>query len=169
MIRTSEPDTELSADDAVRNYKRLAEVEQAFRSLKSIDLLVRPMRQRTEAHVRAHIFVCLLAYYIHWHLKRAWAPLWYGDQQLPADRATRDPVAPAKPSASAKRKKATHRTADDVPVYSFGTLLAELATRCRHTCVPASGLAEATFTKLTDATPLQTKAFRLSGLKPTSH
>ncbi len=169
VIRTSEPDTELSADDAVRNYKRLAEVEQAFRSLKSIDLLVRPIRHRTEAHVRAHIFVCLLAYYIQWHLKRAWAPLLYEDEQLPADRATRDPVAPAKPSASAKRKKATHRTADDVPVHSFGTLLAELATRCRHTCVPASGLAEATFTKLTDATPLQTKAFRLLGLKPTSH
>jgi transposase len=169
VIRTSEPDTELSADDAVRNYKRLAEVEQAFRSLKSIDLLVRPIRHRTEAHVRAHIFVCLLAYYIQWHLKRAWASLLYEDEQLPADRATRDPVAPAKPSVSAKRKKATHRTADDVPVHSFGTLLAELATRCRHTCMPASGLAEATFTKLTDATPLQTKAFRLLGLKPTSH
>ena len=169
VIRTSEPDTELSADDAVRNYKRLAEVEQAFRSLKSIDLLVRPIRHRTEAHVRAHVFVCLLAYYIQWHLKRAWAPLLYGDEQLPADRATRDPVAPAKPSASAKRKKATHRTADDVPVHSFGTLLAELATRCRHTCLSASGLAEAAFTKLTDATPLQTKAFRLLGLKPASH
>jgi len=169
VIRTSESDTELSADDAVRNYKRLAEVEQAFRSLKSIDLLVRPIRHRTEAHVRAHIFVCLLAYYIQWHLKRAWASLLYEDEQLAADRATRDPVAPAKPSASAKRKKATHRTADDVPVHSFGTLVAELATRCRHTCVPASGLAEATFTKLTDATPLQTKAFRLLGLKPTSH
>lgn len=169
VIRTSEPDTELSADDAVRHYKRLAEVEQAFRSLKSIDLLVRPIRHRTEAHVRAHILVCLLAYYIQWHLKRAWASLLYEDEQLPADRATRDPVAPAKPSASAKRKKATHRTVDAVPVHSFGTLVAELATRCRHTCVPAGGLAEATFTKLTDATPLQTKAFRLLGLKPASH
>jgi transposase len=169
VIRTSEPDTELSADDAVRNYKRLAEVEQAFRSLKSIDLLIRPIRHRTEAHVRAHIFVCLLAYYIQWHLKRAWAPLLYEDEELSADRATRDPVAPAKPSASAQRKKATHRTADDAPVHSFDTLVAELATRCRHTCVPAGGLAEATFTKLTDATPLQTKAFRLLGLKPASH
>jgi transposase len=169
VIRTSEPETELSADDAVRNYKRLAEVEQAFRSLKSIDLLVRPIRHRTEDHVRAHIFVCLLAYYVQWHLKRAWAPLLFEDEQLPADRATRDPVAPAGPSASAKRKKATHRTADDVPVHSFGTLLAELATRCRHTCVPAASSVEATFTKLTDATPLQTKAFRLLGLKPASH
>jgi transposase len=169
VIRTSEPETELSADDAVRNYKRLAEVEQAFRSLKSIDLLVRPIRHRTEDHVRAHVLVCLLAYYVQWHLKQAWAPLLFEDEQLPADRATRDPVAPAQPSASAKRKKATHRTADDLPVHSFATLLAELATRCRHTCVPAGGSLEATFTKLTDATPLQTEAFRLLCLKPASH
>ena len=169
VIRTSEPETELSADDAVRNYKRLAEVEQAFRSLKSIDLLVRPIHHRTEDHVRAHVLVCLLAYYVQWHLKQAWAPLLFEDEQLPADRATRDPVSPAEPSASARRKKATHRTADDLPVHSFGTLLAELATRCRHTCVPAGGSVEATFTKLTDATPLQTEAFRLLGLKPASH
>jgi transposase len=169
VIRTSEPETELSADDAVRNYKRLAEVEQAFRSLKSIDLLVRPIHHRTKDHVRAHVLVCLLAYYVQWHLKQAWAPLLFEDEQLPVDRATRDPVSPAEPSASAKRKKATHRTADDLPVHSFGTLLAELATRCRHTCVPAGGLVEATFIKLTDATPLQTEAFRLLGLKPASH
>jgi transposase len=169
VIRTSEPETELSADDAVRNYKRLAEVEQAFRSLKSIDLLVRPIHHRTKDHVRAHVLVCLLAYYVQWHLKQAWAPLLFEDEQLPVDRATRDPVSPAEPSASAKRKKATHRTADDLPVHSFATLLAELATRCRHTCVPAGGLVEATFIKLTDATPLQTEAFRLLGLKPASH
>jgi transposase len=169
VIRTSEPETELSADDAVRNYKRLAEVEQAFRSLKSIDLLVRPICHRTEDHVRAHIFVCLLAYYVQRHLKQAWAPLLFEDEQLPVDRATRDPVLPAEPSASAKRKRVTHRTADDLPVHSFGTLLAELATRCRHTCAPAAGSVEATFTKLTDATPLQIEAFRLLGLKPASH
>ena len=169
VIRTSQPDEELSAEDTVRNYKRLAEVEQAFRSLKSIDLLVRPIHHRTEDHVRAHVFICLLAYYVQWHLKQAWAPLLFEDEQLPLDRATRDPVAPAQPSASVNRKKTTHRTADGLPVHSFGTLLAELATRCRHTCVPAGGSAEATFTKLTNATPLQTEAFRLLGLKPASH
>ena len=169
VIRTSQPDEELSAEDTVRNYKRLAEVEQAFRSLKSIDLLVRPIHHRTEDHVRAHVFICLLAYYVQWHLKQAWAPLLFEDEQLPLDRATRDPVAPVQPSASVNRKKATHRTADGLPVHSFGTLLAELATRCRHTCVPAGGSAEATFTKLTNATPLQTEAFRLLGLKPASH
>jgi transposase len=169
VIRTSQPDEELSAQDTVRNYKRLAEVEQAFRSLKSIDLLVRPIHHRTEDHVRAHVFICLLAYYVQWHLKQAWAPLLFEDEQLPLDRATRDPVASAQPSASVNRKKATHRTADGLPVHSFGTLLAELATRCRHSCVPAGGSAEATFTKLTNATPLQTEAFRLLGLKPASH
>lgn len=169
VIRTSEPASELSADDAVRDYKRLAQVEQAFRSLKSIDLLVRPIHHRTEEHVEAHIFVCLLAYYVQWHLKRAWAPLLFEDEELPRDRATRDPVAPAEPSASAKRKKATHSTADGFPVHSFGTLLAELATRCRHTCVPAAGPTDVAFTKLTDVTAFQAEAFRLLGLKPASH
>lgn len=169
VIRTSEPVSGLSADDAVRDYKRLAEVEQAFRSLKSIDLLVRPIHHRTEDHVRAHIFVCLLAYYIQWHLKRAWAPLLFEDEELPRDRAVRDPVAPAEPSASAKWKKATHRTADEFPVHSFRTLLAELATRSRHTCMPAGGSTEVTFTKLTDVTEFQAEAFRLVGLKPASH
>lgn len=169
VIRTSEPASELSADDAVRNYKRLAEVEQAFRSLKSIDLLIRPIHHRTEDHVRGHIFVCLLAYYVQWHLKRAWAPLLFADEELPQDRAVRDPVAPAAPSASARRKKATHRTADGFPVHSFRTLMAELATRSRHTCVPAGAATEAAFTKLTDVTPLHAEAFRLAGLKPASH
>ena len=169
VIRTSEPAPELSADDAVRNYKRLAEVEQAFRSLKSIDLLIRPIHHRTEDHVRAHICVCLLAYYIQWHLKRAWAPLLFEDEELPRDRAVRDPVAPAAPSASTQRKKATHRTVDGLPVHSFRTLMAELATRSRHTCVPARGTQEAAFTKLTDVTSLQAEAFRLARLKPASH
>lgn len=169
VIRTSEPASKLSADDAVRNYKRLAEVEQAFRSLKSIDLLIRPIHHRTEDHVRGHIFVCLLAYYVQWHLKRAWAPLLFADEELPQDRAVRDPVAPAAPSASARRKKATHRTADGFPVHSFRTLMAELATRSRHTCVPSGAAGEAEFTKLTDVTPLHAEAFRLAGLKPASH
>jgi len=169
VIRTSEPASGIAAEDVVRDYKRLAGVEQAFRSLKSIDLLIRPIHHRTEDHVRAHIFVCLLAYYVQWHLKRAWAPLLFEDEELPRDRAVRDPVAPAEPSAAAKRKKATHRTADEFPVHSFRTLISELATRSRHTCVPAGGATEATFTKLTDVTPFQAEAFRLVGLKPASH
>jgi transposase len=166
VIRTSEPKEELSAEDAVRSYKRLSEVEQAFRSLKGLELLVRPIRHRTEDHVRAHIFVCLLAYYVQWHMKRAWAPLLFEDEELPADRTVRDPVAPAEPSPSVRRKKLTHRTAKGFPVHSFRTLLEELATRSRHTCIPAGSSPGNTFTKLTDAAPLHTEAFRLLGLKP---
>ncbi len=169
VIRTNEPQKRLSAEDAVRNYKRLAEVEQAFRSLKGLDLLVRPIHHRTEDHVRAHIFVCLLAYYIQWHMKRAWAPLLFEDEELSMARVERDPVLPAKPSDSVQRKKATHRTADGLPVHSFRTLMTELATRCRHTCLPAGVSSEHTFTKLTDPTPLQREAYCLLGLRPAPH
>jgi len=166
VIRTSEPKEGLSAEDAVRSYKRLSVVEQAFRSLKSLELLIRPIRHRTEDHVRAHLFVCLLAYYVQWHIKRAWAPLLFEDEELPADRTVRDPVAPAKPSSSVRRKKSTHRTAKGFPVHSFDTLLKELATRSRHTCMTADTSPGSTFTKLTEADPLHTEAFRLLGLKP---
>src|SRR5450756_1927779 len=97
VIRTSVPAGHLSAADAVRHYKGLARVERAFRCLKGIDLRVRPIHHRTEAHVRAHIFLCLLAYYVEWHLRQAWAPLMFADEALETDRQTRDPVAPATP------------------------------------------------------------------------
>jgi len=169
VIRTGEPQEQLSAQDAVRSYKRLAEVEQAFRSLKSLDLLIRPIYHRSEDHVRAHIFVCLLAYYVQWHLKRAWAPLLFEDEDLPAARARRDPVLAAEPSDSVQRKKAAHRTLDDLPVHSFRTLLAELATRSRHTCLTAGASPEHTFSKLTHPTALQREAYRLLGLRPADH
>ena len=169
VIRTGEPPEQLSAEDAVRSYKRLAEVERAFRSLKSLDLLIRPIHHRSEDHVRAHIFVCLLAYYVQWHLKRAWAPLLFEDEDLPAARARRDPVLAAQPSDSVQHKKAVHRTADDLPVHSFRTLLAELATRSRHTCLTAGASPEHTFSKLTAPTPLQREAYRLLGLRPANH
>jgi len=166
VIRTSQPKEELSAEDAVRSYKRLSEVEQAFRSLNSLDLLVRPIRHRTEDHVRACVFICLLAYYVQWHMKRGWAPLLFEDEELAADRAVRDPVAPAEPSPSVQRKKSTHRTVKGFPVHSFRRLLEELATRSRHVCIPAGDSSGSTFTKLTDADPLHAEAFRLLGLKP---
>src|SRR5450756_2068372 len=106
VIRTSVPAGQLSAADAVRHYKGLARVERAFRCLKGIDLRVRPIHHRTEAHVRAHIFLCLLAYYVEWHLRQAWAPLMFADEALETDRQTRDPVAPATPSPAVRRKKA---------------------------------------------------------------
>jgi len=164
VIRTSEPKKGLSAEDAIRNYKRLAEVEQAFRSLKGIELQVRPIYHRNPDRVRAHLVVCMLAYYVQWHLKRAWAPLLFEDQELPIDRLRRDPVAPAEPSNSVTRKKATHQTPSGLPVQSFATLLQHLATLCRNTCRIATDPVGTTFDQLTDPDPLQAEALRLLDL-----
>ena len=184
ILRTSEPRERLSAADTVRSYKSLSQVERAFRTLKGVDLLIRPIRHRTADHVRAHIFLCLLAYYVEWHMRRALAPLLFDDEELEHDRQTRDPVAPARPSASARRKKATRKTADGLEVHSFETLLAALATRCRNTCrVGLSGVRPIAngktkeelldsasvnihYEELTEPTPLQTKALQLLGLFP---
>jgi transposase len=135
VIRTSEPVERLKAADTVRSYKRLALVEQSFRCLKGIDLLVRPIHHRTPERVRAHILLCLLAYYVEWHLRQAWEPLLFEDEELVVDRNRRDPVAPAKASESARLKKKTHLTPDGLPVQSFRTLLAHLGTRCRNRCL----------------------------------
>jgi len=164
VIRTSEPAERLSAADTVRNYKRLGQVEQAFRSLKTVDLHVRPIYHRLDDRVRAHIFVCLLAYYVEWHLRQAWAPLLFEEEELEARRVERDPVAPAEPSDSAQRKKLTHQTEDGLPAHSFATLLRELATRCRNTCQLASAPSGTTFFQVTERTPLQAKAFKLLDL-----
>src|SRR6202007_578881 len=101
VIRTSESVERLSAADTVRSYKSLAQVERAFRTLKGVDLLIRPIRHRTEDRVPAHIFLCMLAYYLEWHLRRAWAPLLFEDEERREERKHRDPVLPAKPSSSA--------------------------------------------------------------------
>ncbi len=164
VIRTSEQPARLSAADTVRCYKSLAQVERAFRCWKGVDLRVRPIYHRIPDRVRAHIFVCLLAYYVEWHLRQALAPLLFEDEHLEADRRRRDPVAPAQPSAAARRKKATKRTAEGLPVQSFSTLLAELATRCQNTCRVASAAPQASFQQLTVPTPLQKRAFELLGL-----
>ena len=159
VIRTSEPQQRLCAEESVRCYKLLANVEQAFRSLKS-QLKVRPIHHRIDDRVRAHILICLLAYYVQWHLKRAWAPLLFEEEDLSADRGRRDPVAPAEPSAKTQRKKAARQTADHLPVHSFDTLIQELGTRCRNTCLLASDLSHS-FQQLTDMTSLQAEAFKL--------
>jgi transposase len=164
VVRTSEPKSRCSAEDTVRRYKSLAQVERAFRSLKGVDLRIRPIHHRTEDHVRAHIFLCMLAYYVEWHMRRALAPLLFDDEELRRDRARRDPVAPAESSASAQAKKISRLTADGLPVQSFQTLLRNLATRCRNTCRIPSDTSGATFQQLTEATPLQARALQLLGL-----
>jgi transposase len=161
VIRTGEPAARLTAADGVRSYKRLALVEQAFRCLKGIDLLVRPIHHRTADRVRAHILLCVLAYYVEWHLRRAWGPLLFEDEELAEDRRRRDPVAPARASGSARQKKETHATSGELPVQSFRTLLAHLATQCRNTCVVSSAPDQATFRQVTEADALQAEALRL--------
>jgi transposase len=164
VVRTSEPKKRLSAGDTVRGYKRLVDVEQVFRCLKSADLRVRPIHHRAEDRVRAHILLCMLAYYVQWHLKRAWEPLLFEEEDLATTRRQRDPVAAAEPSAKVQRKKSTLRTAAGLPAQSFATLLRALGTRSRQTCQVASDPSGSTFEQLTDATPLQAEAFRLLDL-----
>ena len=161
VIRTSEPAARLSAADGVRSYKRLALVEQAFRCLKGIDLLVRPIHHRTADRVRAHILLCLLASYVEWYLRQAWEPLLFEDEELAVDRQRRDPVAPAHASESARLKKKTHLTSGGLPVQSFRTLLAHLGTRCRNTCVVTADPHQTTFRQVTEADALQVEALRL--------
>jgi len=167
VIRTSEPKERLSAEDAVRSYKSLSQVERAFRCLKGIfDVLVRPIRHRTAERVPAHFFLCLLAYYVEWHMRRALAPILFEDEKLPEERKRRDPILPAEPSESAKQKKATHQTADGLPVHSFETLMAELATRGRVTYRLKSEDLNLTFKQVPDLTPVQVRAHELLGLLP---
>ena len=132
MLRTSEPADRLPTAAVVRRYKDLTRVERAFRSLKTVDLHIRPIRHRVESRVRAHLFLCLLAYYVHWHLRQALAPLLFDDEDLEAERARRDPVLAAQPSDSAKRKKRKRLTEDGLPLQSLETLMAHLGTRARH-------------------------------------
>lgn len=160
IVRTSQSKSQLSAEDAVRKYKSLAIVERAFRCLKGVDLLVRPIHHRTENHVRAHVFVCMLAYYVEWHLRQALAPLLFHDEELDTNRVKRDPVAKAQPSESVRRKKHTRVGDDGLPLHSFQTLLADLATRCRNTAHVKSENAH-TLQLLTELSPLQTRAFQL--------
>jgi transposase len=161
VIRTSEPRSRLSAEDTVRSYKHLAQVEQAFRCLKGVDLLVRPIRHRDEQRVRAHLFLCMLAYYVEWHMRQALAPLLFDDEQLPRDRATRDPVAPAQPSACAQRKKIKRVSSEGHLIHSFETLLVELATLCRNRSRIKSDPNSIPFDHFTEPTPLQQRAFQL--------
>ena len=162
IIRTSEPSDRISAADVVRTYKLLAQVEQAFRCMKGIDIRVRPIFHRTEDHVRAHFFLCMLAYYVEWHMRRALAPLLFQDEAVPVDRQVRDPVAKPETSTSAKAKKSRKMTPDGLPVHSFQTLLGHLATMTRITM--RIGDTDATYDQYSQPTPVQQKAFELLGL-----
>jgi hypothetical protein len=161
IIRTSVGTERMDAADCVRHYKSLAHVERAFRSLKTIDLKVRPIHHRSADRVRAHIFLCMLAYYVEWHMREAWRELMFADTQTQA-KATRDPVAPAQRSESARAKAATHTLDDGTPAHSFATLMAELATIVRNTCrTPRAGPDAPSFELTTTAGPTQQRALGL--------
>ena len=161
VVRTSEPAERLSAEASVRSYKRLSLVEQLFRCMKKIDLLVRPIYHRIEPRVYAHVLICVLAFYVEWHLRRAWRSLLFADEELDRDRQERDPVAPAKPSASARRKKSTHETAAGLPVHSFRTLLTHMGDRTRATCQVMSAPSGTTFERVREPDPVQEEALLL--------
>jgi len=161
IIRTSVPSAQMDAPDCVRNYKSLANVERAFRSLKTIDLKVRPIHHRSADRVRAHIFLCMLAYYVEWHMREAWRELMFADTEQQA-KATRDPVAPARRSKAALAKAARHTLDDGTPAHSFATLMAELATIVRNTCrTPRARPDAPTFEVLTTPNAKQQRAFEL--------
>ena len=165
VIRTSLADSELDAQATVRAYKRLSTVERAFRSLKSVDLKVRPVFHRTAERVRAHVLVCMLACYVEWHMRRRLAPLVFDDgDRAGAEAARPGVVAPARVSESARRKAHRKRTDDGRPVHSFRTLLGDLATVTKNRVAPRLPGAEP-FELLTRPTELQREAFRLLGVR----
>jgi hypothetical protein len=133
VVRTSLRAEQMHSDEVVRSYKLLSQVERSFRSLKTMDLHVRPIFHFSERRVRAHIFLCMLAYYVQWHMLETWRPLLFCDEELGA-KATRDPVAPSERSAAAHAKAATKRTTDGSRTHSFRTLIQSLGTIVRNTC-----------------------------------
>lgn len=166
VIRTSVPKSELSTEQAVRSYKSLSAVERAFRSLKTMDLKLRPIHHHLGDRVRAHVLICTLAYYVEWHLRRALAPLLFDDEDKATAQALRPSVvAPARRSPRALRKLTTQRSESGSPVHSFQSLLRDLATVVKNRITP-KGLGLQPFEKITSPTPLQQRAFDLLGVSP---
>jgi hypothetical protein len=161
VLRTSVADTELSSGEVVRSYKQLKVVERAFRTFKGPELEIRPIHHRLEDRVRAHVFLCTLAYYLTWHLRQAWTPLLFHDENPPAQP---DPVAKATRSRSAQHKAHSKHTATGEIAHSYKSLLAELATLTRNTIHLAN--TAATFNKLANATPTQARALELAETAP---
>jgi hypothetical protein len=162
VIRTSVPKPVLDATEVVKSYKSLSHVERAFRSFKSVDLKVRPIFHWHADRVKAHVFLCMLAYYVEWHMRRALAPLLFDDDDIQAVVAQRSsPVSPAQPSRRAQRKAHTQRTEDGLPVHSFQTLLRDLGTIVKNRFQSKPQHPPSTFDLLTTPTPTQRRAFEL--------
>ena len=167
IVRTNVPCEQLDTEQTVAAYKSLSQVERAFRCLKTVDLKVRPIYHRSADRVRAHILLCVLAYYVEWHMRQALAPLlFHDDDPLGAATARASIVKTAQRSKKAKRKADNKRTDDMLPVHSFRTLLDDLATLARTTVQPKLAGAQP-FQQLTRPTPIQQRAFELLGVTMT--
>lgn len=167
IVRTNQPAEVLSYEDVVRSYKDLSKVEKVFRTMKSVDIRVRPIRHRLEERVKSHIFICMLAYYVEWHLRKMLASLIFDDEELENNRKTRDAVASPCPSQTALRKKRLHYNEDNLPVQSFASLLDHMATKTWNICevkqiqdkkYPEK---QPTFIQISDMTPVQKRALEL--------
>ena len=167
VIRTSVPAQESSPEEAVRACKDLSRVEQAFCCLKTVDLKVRPINHRKPDRVRAHVFICMLAYYVEWHMRRSLAPVLFDEEEREPAEALRESVAaPAARTPQAKRKAARKRSEEALPVHSFQTLLADLRTIARNRIHPTgqNDSSAFAFDLTTTPTPLQRKALDLLGV-----
>jgi hypothetical protein len=161
ILRTSLAAKTMDAPQVVRSYKSLSDVERAFRCLKSVDLKVRPIHHRLAERVRSHIFLCMLAYYVEWHMRAAWRSLLFADEDQHA-KTQRDPVAAAQRSGAAEHKARSHMLPDGTPAHSFRTLLDELSAIVRNTCrVLGSDSNAPTFQLLTTANTSQIRALEL--------
>jgi len=161
VVRTSLGAARMDAAACVRSYKALTQVERMFKTMKSVDLKVRPIHHRLADRVRAHIFLCVLAYYVEWHMREAWREMMFADEDQAA-KADRDPVKPAKRSASALAKITRRQLDDGSPVHSFATLLSELATLTRNRCLAQGTRSDtAPFTILATPNPIQARALNL--------
>ena len=163
VVRSSVDKKRMDSDKVVENYKSLAKVERAFRCIKTVDLSLRPIYHRNEERIRSHVFICMLAYYVEWHMREKLRPVLFADDdQESAVAARKSIVAPAQRSESAKRKDATRRTSDDFPVQSFHDILQDLGTLCRNRIrIPEF---DSEFDKLTQATPYQQHVLDLLGV-----
>ncbi|MGH8605556.1 MAG: IS1634 family transposase, partial [Gammaproteobacteria bacterium] len=162
VIRTSLKPQTFTAEQLVLSYKGLSAAERAFRSLKTVDLKVRPIFHRLEDRVKAHVFLCMLAYYVEWHMRQAFAPMLFDDDEEKETKEALRPsvVAKAQRSLRAQRKAATKRSDDGSPIHSFQTLLKDLATLAKNRVQPTTPDLPA-FNSYTKPTPLQEQAFRL--------
>jgi hypothetical protein len=161
VVRTSLGIEQMDAAGCVRSYKALTQVERVFKTMKSVDLKVRPIHHRLADRVRAHIFLCVLAYYVEWHMREAWRELMFADTNQAA-KAARDPVAPAQRSQAAQNKASSHTLENGTPAHSFSTLLADLASIVRNTCrTPNAALDAPTFQVTTTPNAKQRSAFEL--------